>query len=206
MKKITMQPSAMFRPGHTLPHMMGQRMKLPEKKTGTFLVSNHNIGGNSMKMLHLMPDFMKLPDMYNYEISGSDGFKMDGMNNLNKTSDNSKIIVSFNCRAGETYFCKVIAYYSKSKTVQQTQQPEYDTEEFRLFYKVKDDFDDDVEVSEEQDADTEIEEDDVEDVEVGGDVSDTEIATIKEYMFSQGTGLDLKDDDDQEEEVDISKI
>lgn len=146
MKNIGMQKKNIFKHNY-LSSYFEQRINLPRKKTGTFFVSNHNNGGNKMKMLHLLPDFERNPEKYNYEISGSDGFKLDGITSL-INNNNPKIILSFNCKAGETYFCKIIAYYSKkiiSQPQQKTQKTEYDTEEFRLFYKVNDDFDESIE-------------------------------------------------------------
>ena len=146
---------------------------------------------------------MKMPDMYYYEISGSDGFKMDGNNNIMKVENNPMIILSFPCKAGETYFCKIIASYAKAKM--QNSQQEYDNEEFRLFYKVNDDFDTEDESNDEKDnVDNETELEDVSDREGEGeeellDVSDSTIKDIKDYMFSTkiNTGLDFEEDKEE---------
>ena len=183
----------------------GYRPQVPvmRERTGTFFVSNHNLSGNTMKFLHLSPHFMRRPDMYYYEISGSDGFKMDGNNNFIKVENNPMIILSFPCKAGETYFCKIIASYAKTKM--QNSQQEYDTEEFRLFYKVNDDFDTEEESNDEKDnIDEETELEDVsdregEEEEEIGDVSDNTIKDIKDYMFSTriNTGLDFQEDKEE---------
>lgn len=191
-----MQSSPLFRSNHPIAQfrMQGQMKSEPVKKTGTFFISNHNINGQSMKMLHLQPNFVRKPDMYSYEISGSDGFKLDGVNHINKVENNPVLILSFNCKTGKIYFCKIIAYYSKGHTPG-SQTPEYDTDEYRLFYKVSDDFDEeDEEPEDEQKQESENEEGtELEEVSDNEAISDTEISTIKEYMFSQnkGTGLDL---------------
>jgi len=154
--------------------------------------------------------------MYYYEISGSDGFKMDGNNNFMKVENNPMIILSFPCKAGETYFCKIIASYAKTKM--QNSQQEYDTEEFRLFYKVNDDFDSDEEaIQNENDNATELEEvsdrEEEKEEEIEENVSDKEIKDIRKYMFSSqpNTGLDSilgsnSDEEQDELDLDISKI
>ena len=205
MQKIKMQPSQLYRSNHAISQlrMQAQMRNEPVKKTGTFFISNHNINGQSMKMLHLQPNFVRKPNMYSYEISGSDGFKLDGVNHINKVENNPVLILSFNCKTGKIYFCKIIAYYSKGHTAG-SQTPEYDTDEYRLFYKVSDDFDEDDEGEGEEEEEKEKESDndegtELEEVSDNEDISDTEISTIKEYMFSQnsGTGLDLNTDKEE---------
>ena len=88
---------------------------------------------------------------------------------------------------------------------------DYETEEFRLFYKVNDDFDEEIDVvgqvKDDDDAETELEEVSDREGEQDEEVDDTDIANIRQYMFSnsvQGNGLDIKESDD--ETLDISKI
>ena len=220
MQKIQMRQKPFYRPGQGQGqgqgHMFGGMREPVRIATGRFLVSNHNINGRSVKMLHLQANFKRNPNMYSYEISGSNGFKMDGTNHINNTENNPMIILTFNCHAGETYFCKIIAYYSKivgrqMPQPQQSQQMDYETEEFRLFYKVNDDFDEEIDVvgqvKDDDDAETELEEVSDREGEQDEEVDDTDIANIRQYMFSnsvQGNGLDIKESDD--ETLDISKI
>ena len=99
---------------------------------GTFLRSSFNLNGIFVQMLHFQPCFTKKLVSLRYEISGTDGLILEVENKIIE-SNLKKNIITFECKMGETYFCKVTGYFNESKSSTQT---------IRLFYKVENDDDD----------------------------------------------------------------
>lgn len=99
---------------------------------GTFLRSSFNLNGTFVQMLHFQPSFTKKLVSLRYEISGTDGLILEGENKIIE-SNSKRNIITFECKMGETYFCKVTGYFTESKNSMQT---------IRLFYKVENDDDD----------------------------------------------------------------
>ena len=99
---------------------------------GTFLRSSFNLNGTFVQMLHFQPIFTKKLVSLRYEISGTDGLVHEGELKILE-SNSKKNIITFECKMGETYFCKVNGYFTESKNSMQT---------IRLFYKVENDMDD----------------------------------------------------------------
>jgi len=102
------------------------------QNTGTFLKSSFNLNGTFVQMLHFQPIFTKKTVLIRYEISGTDGLIHEGEYKIIE-SNSKKQIITFECKLGETYFCKVTGFFNESKTAMQT---------IRLFYKVENDSDD----------------------------------------------------------------
>jgi len=180
----------------------------------SFYLHTINDNGCSKKMLTVMPNFYKVPSSFTYEITGSEGFLLEGTNNISKSSSNN-IPISFYCKTGQTYFTKIIAYYLMEF---KDGQPQFDTQEYRFFYKVNDDFDDsDVEnaetesddmsvrkMDEQPDSDNETEVDDVDDVEADGEkeivveASDEYLETVRQKILNEPqSGLDLGTDSEE---------
>jgi len=104
----------------------------PIENKALFLKSCHYINDQKIRMLHVIPEYLKIPKKYFYEVHGTDGTKIENevfvsKNNLNKH------FISFICQNGETYFIKIIFYYFIT-------QSKEETDEFTFFYKVEDDF------------------------------------------------------------------
>ena len=147
---------------------------------GTFLRSSFNLNGTFVQMLHFQPSFTRKPVAIRYEISGTDGLVHEG--ELKITESNSKKqIITFECKLGETYFCKVTGFFTESKNAMQT---------IRLFYKVENDSDDVVvksdsqkfgfrKVDEEEDEEEEEEDEDEEDEEPEDDPEDDENMSLE---------------------------
>jgi len=98
----------------------------------TFLKSSFNLNGTFVQMLHFQPNFTRKTLSYRYEISGTDGLVLEGEHKITE-SNLKKHIITFECKLGETYFCKATGYFTESKNAMQT---------IRLFYKVENDMDD----------------------------------------------------------------
>jgi len=99
---------------------------------GTFLKSSFNLNGTFVQMLHFQPSFPRKPVSIRYEVSGTDGLIHEGENKIIE-SNTKKNIITFECKFGETYFCKVTGFFSESKSS--------NMQTIRLFYKVENDFD-----------------------------------------------------------------
>ena len=102
------------------------------QNSATFLKSSFNLNGTFVQMLHFQPSFTRKPMYIRYEISGTDDLVHEGEIKITE-SNLKKQIITFECKLGETYFCKVTGYFTESKNVMQT---------IRLFYKVENDMDD----------------------------------------------------------------
>ena len=99
---------------------------------GTFLKSSFNLNGTFVQMLHFQPSFPRKPVSIRYEVSGTDGLIHEGENKIIE-SNTKKNIITFECKFGETYFCKVTGFFSESKSS--------NIQTIRLFYKVENDSD-----------------------------------------------------------------
>lgn len=179
---------------------MGMRKRKEDENRGQFFISNLN----GRKVLHLQPLFRKIPKSFDYEICGSDGLILEGQNLIKKSSPNQLCTISFDCKVGQTYFCKIIGHYSDT-----------DKQEFRLFYLVRDDFNNEVSDEEsesdekitkkedvfpikvESDPDvTDVEEvgdSEIEDEDEDGELSDGNLKIVREYLG--GSGLNISHDD-----------
>ena len=187
--------------------------KIIPESTVSFYLTTINDGGCSKKMLTVIPKFHELPSSYTYEISGSEGFLLEGSNNISKSST-KEIIISFYCKTGQTYFTKIIAYYLNGF---KDGQPQFNTQEFRFFYKVRDDFDSDEETGEseesedievkktgEEDSDNDTVVTEVEDTEADGEAESEIIEASDEYLENirqvldkhPQSGLDLGSDEE----------
>ena len=102
------------------------------QNSATFLKSSFNLNGTFVQMLHFQPSFTRKPMCIRYEISGTDGLVHEGEIKITE-SNLKKQIITFECKLGEIYFCKVTGYFTESKNAMQT---------IRLFYKVENDMDD----------------------------------------------------------------
>jgi hypothetical protein len=153
---------------------------------GTFLRSSFNLNGTFVQMLHFQPSFTRKPLSIRYEISGTDGLVHEG--ELKITESNSKKqIITFECKLGETYFCKVTGFFTESKNAMQT---------IRLFYKVENDSDDVVVKSDSQKFGfrkvDEEEEPEVEDVEDEEDEEDPEEDDDDDDEDDEGMTLEMR--------------
>ena len=153
---------------------------------GTFLRSSFNLNGTFVQMLHFQPSFTRKPLSIRYEISGTDGLVHEG--ELKITESNSKKqIITFECKLGETYFCKVTGFFTESKNAIQT---------IRLFYKVENDSDDIAVKSEVQKFGfrkvDEDEEPEVEDVEDEEDEEDPEEDDDDDDEDDEGMTLEMR--------------
>jgi hypothetical protein len=145
---------------------------MESENSGRFIVSSYNLNGTLHKMLHLQPNFKKTPNMYNYEISGTNGYLLEGCNTIIQ-SKNKNIVITFECKPGETYFCKVIAFYGDPCNNR-------DVQAFRLFYRLNDDFNEDDE----------------------NDDHDLNISKLRHFRSLVPDNDDKDDEDDEEEEED----
>lgn len=156
---------------------------------GTFLRSSFNLNGTFVQMLHFQPSFTRKPLSIRYEISGTDGLVHEG--ELKITESNSKKqIITFECKLGETYFCKVTGYFNESKNAMQT---------IRLFYKVENDSDDIVVKSEVQkfgfrkvDEDEDEDEDENEDPEEDDEDDDDDDEDPEEEEDDENMSLEMR--------------
>lgn len=138
-------PFAMNRGFPNYPSMIpGQQIQQPAMKNIqvkeelneiVFFKSSHYFEGNNIKILNIVPRFKQSPKKYDYLIYGSDGIKLSQSVNTEKNVTATKNIISFMVKKGETYFIKVDAYYQNSDSLSPPQ-------EFVLFYKMEDDFED----------------------------------------------------------------
>ena len=146
---------------------------------------------------------------------------MEGSQTISRGSANQKQTISFDCNIGQTYFCKVVGFYLLASNGDQTK---YEKQEFRLFYTVNDDFDNeesdneeenDLEItkinpstqpqnSEASDEATDVEDVDDDEIEQVSDraedeeeneISDDDIRQIRKYIAG-GSGLNISQDSD----------
>lgn len=188
-----------------------------EENDGKFFMSIFN----GKRILHLQPTFKKIPKSYNFEIYGTDGLILEGSQTINRGSVNQKQTISFDCNIGQTYFCKIVGFYLLASNGDQTK---YEKQEFRLFYTVNDDFDNEESDNEEEndlqitkinpgtqshnsegsDEATDVEDVDDDEIEQVSDrqeeeedneISDDDINQIRQYIAG-GSGIDISQDSD----------
>lgn len=158
---------------------------LGKKNKGTiFFKTVVNIDDETVRYLHILPDFRKNLQSYYYEIHGSDGARYEA--DVSRIMGNSGII-SFKAKLGHTYFIKIIGRY------------ENDKQEIFLFYKMEDNFE---EEEEEEDSDTDeksSKNDEIEDVNVEKE-EELEENKITRYLSSRmpNSGLEIENEVDLE--------
>lgn len=165
-------------------------VKMSRRNNAIFFKTTINFQEKKQRFLHVVPNFSRTPSSYDYEIFGTDETRIECTITNTK---NSQKIISFASQLGETYFIKILAKYEKS------------IEEFFLFYKMEDDFD------EEETEDTEeIDGNEPEEPELDDDADNQEIERrireaeeceenkITRYIARTGinTGLDFEENID----------
>jgi len=196
------------------------RFQLPQPgvNNAKFYRTTHFIEGKKHRMLHVSPNFYTTPQSFSYDIYGSDGFRLEESITINKSSSNKKLFFTFSVTLGETYFIKVIAHYQNGP------DRNYGFQEFILFYRLEDDFEqsdsdkeeDDMEISKKQKdpnpspqpTEENNETDENNETEEHLVVTDKEIDDIKNYLYetTKNTGLNFKGNEEEEDEIDYSTL
>ena len=110
---------------------------LGKKNSGViFFKTVVNIDDETVRYLHIIPDFNKNLVSYFYEIHGSDGTRYEADVNCRR---NNVGVISFRARLCQTYFIKIISNYGNNSV-----------NEFFSFYKMDDNFEDEEEEEDEE--------------------------------------------------------
>jgi len=109
-----------------------------ETNETVFFKSVHNLNGETVRILKVIPNFRSVPKKYQYEIHGTDGTRIENIVTNNRNTQLSKSVICFFVKKGETYFIKIEAFYQLSTNPDQSSPPH----EIILFYKMQDDFED----------------------------------------------------------------
>jgi len=170
-----------------IPMSSGMNMRIPgkivvpkpETNDATFYKTNHYIDKMKTRMLHVIPTYRGTPKKIQYEIFGTDGLRIENTMTFNFLSQFTKPIISFVSNNGETYFLKIIAFYLNGNVGNENN---YTSQEFFLFYKMEDDFNEsDSKPSEEEiEVRKKVNEDEEEDEEEDAESESTNIPDIDE--------------------------
>lgn len=107
------------------------RTNIPVRNETLFFRSLVIIDQKKNRFLNVVPPFREGLTKYDYEIYGNDDTRVENTVICRKNLL-SKQIITFNCKLGATYFIKILARY------------DVDSEEFFHFYKMEDDFEEDI--------------------------------------------------------------